>query len=898
MSGNKNLGVTVAFASSGAPTVTKQIAAIQAAMKSAQTSFTSLNNSIKSFGAAQGIGALVAQLSAASTAVQTLNSNLQNVSKTANSLSNVKFGNFAGASFSVPGQEASNDQKNPNSSSGDGTLATVLAINKATKEGAEDALTMGKALKIVTGAAGLVGGVEAFGKFVDFLKDSVSEAAELNYNLAKISIQANGLPNQQSKPIVQKESVTFGVGQNEESAALLEAIRGGAQGAAQAEKVLSDANILAASTGSDLIETTRSLIQLNQAFGSSTETTTRITDQFITTLQNSNFSMGDIEENLSRITGTLQGVGIPLQQVLAAMDTLSQTGNASRENFRALPDLIASLINPSAQAAGLLDRLGISLGAANLKSLGLEGTLNELYQATNGNVNELTEILGSTQAVNVLLGLTGRNSDIFSQNLDKINNSAGAANKAFSVLANQSLLKYKQTVQEVDAIGITLGNGLLDIAGPILTGLNASLKYTNLTLNLLGDALTYVWSVALPEIIIGFDKLEQAFNDVQKYALDVEATFSAAWTAIKQSLELLVVSVSGEFVKIAQDAVNTLSKIPKINLVIDTKDAKASLDEMAKSIQTSKTDLQNSINSTPNEVSNQYKKNADAAAAYNSQLQKNIDLQRKAIAAANDAYNANVKADIGNQARANLPPGADSGLPGGPPKTRQPPPDQSGGPDSVSEDAAANQLLASLKEQAATFGQTSIQVIKYRETMGDLKGASEETKEQLLALTKTIFLQQQAMTVFDNFTDAFNSFAEGSETAKQAFQDFARTTIEQLIKMGLQYEIFKAIDPMAAGAGGFFGSAASGSASNAISSAPGLLGGSLSPSAYSPVSSNSGSTGPINVTSHVTVNAGSNADSDEIARKTTESVHKSLKSAIQVEIVNQMKPNGLFRRAG
>ena len=91
----------------------------------------------------------------------------------------------------------------------------------------------------------------------------------------------------------------------------------------------------------------------------------------------------------------------------------------------------SNILKPSAQAAEAAEMLGLNFSASYVKSVGWAKFLEELRRKTKGSEVALSDLFGSTEAVNSLLVLTGKGSKDFSDALDEIKNSAGATKEAY-----------------------------------------------------------------------------------------------------------------------------------------------------------------------------------------------------------------------------------------------------------------------------------------------------------------------------------------------------------------------------------------------------------------------------------------------------------------------------------
>ena len=82
-------------------------------------------------------------------------------------------------------------------------------------------------------------------------------------------------------------------------------------------------------------------------------------------------------------------------------------------------------------------------------------------EAAGGDIGELTALVGSVEAVNSILGVTGDNAGSFNEKLLAMEDSAGAAGKAFQVVADSDAQKLEESLNRLNNATERLGAELL-----------------------------------------------------------------------------------------------------------------------------------------------------------------------------------------------------------------------------------------------------------------------------------------------------------------------------------------------------------------------------------------------------------------------------------------------------
>jgi len=127
---------------------------------------------------------------------------------------------------------------------------------------------------------------------------------------------------------------------------------------------------------------------------------------------------------------------------------LTKQGVQTGEAVTGLVQVIQAIISPTAEARKTAEELGISFGLAAMQGKTLGEYLQELYEATNGNMDAMNKLFGSVQGLNAVLGLVGDNSKEVSKTQKELENSAGATEKAFSKYAD-SLAVARRRLEEL-----------------------------------------------------------------------------------------------------------------------------------------------------------------------------------------------------------------------------------------------------------------------------------------------------------------------------------------------------------------------------------------------------------------------------------------------------------------
>jgi TP901 family phage tail tape measure protein len=237
--------------------------------------------------------------------------------------------------------------------------------------------------------------------------------------------------------------------------------------------VVRQAEQLALAGRADLSESLLVLVSSLNAYGESTDQAQRYSDLLFQTVKLGQTTLPELAQNLSQVTGTAATLEVPFQTVLAAIATLTASGTPTAQAVTQINAALSALIEPSAEAQTLAAELGIEFDAQAVKAKGLEGVLQEVAEATGGNEQEMGKLFGSVEALRAVFPLTGTAAEKFATNLEAMENSAGATERAVEKMAGSFTQTNQQVANALNLLLIEIGTPLLDEYGSIAAGIAA-----------------------------------------------------------------------------------------------------------------------------------------------------------------------------------------------------------------------------------------------------------------------------------------------------------------------------------------------------------------------------------------------------------------------------------------
>lgn len=241
--------------------------------------------------------------------------------------------------------------------------------------------------------------------------------------------------------------------------------------------LIAEAEKLATATRADLKGTTDVLVSTMNAYGIQTSDVSKVSDLFFQIIADGKIEMTDLAQYLANITPISAAAGVSLEEVGAAVATLTAGGMQPSTAIDALKSALSNIIKPSEQATKLAAELGIEFNATALKSKGFAGVLDDVQKATGGSTEQMALLFGDVTGLASVLSLTGPQADKFKASIDSMGKSAGSTAEAFKKMAGDFASESAKVGNAFTALMVNIGTPLLDesagIAGAIVKIFNA-----------------------------------------------------------------------------------------------------------------------------------------------------------------------------------------------------------------------------------------------------------------------------------------------------------------------------------------------------------------------------------------------------------------------------------------
>ena len=161
-----------------------------------------------------------------------------------------------------------------------------------------------------------------------------------------------------------------------------------------------------------------------------------ISEKLFNTVVVGKTTMEELSASMSKGTVAAASLGIPLQDLLAAVAAITLQGTATSEAFTQISSTITALLNPSDEMAAVMTKIGFESSRAAIEQLGFAETISRVRQEIGKNDAELVKATRSVDGYRGIISLTGDNLDLHKKALSEIGKESGNFAKAYVANAN------------------------------------------------------------------------------------------------------------------------------------------------------------------------------------------------------------------------------------------------------------------------------------------------------------------------------------------------------------------------------------------------------------------------------------------------------------------------------
>jgi TP901 family phage tail tape measure protein len=284
---------------------------------------------------------------------------------------------------------------------------------------------------------------------------------------------------------------------------------------------------------SDLATVADATTSVLNSYGLESDKAAKLIDGFIQTQNDGKIVVDQYAKQIGRIAPIASGAGIGIEELNAAISSVTAAGVPVESTFAGLRQVIASIQKPTSEASKIAEKLGIDFSAAALNSKGLSGVLEDIVKSGGSSAENLSKLFGSVEALTAIQPLLNDGLVSFNKNLE---NQAKAQD-----VAAKAAFQAQNTIQgQLQRLGAAFTN-LTTEGSEFGIAIREVIKITAVTVEALKSAFE-IGILAPIRLIVGVVK---QVGTVIGQALGIEATnvlfnLEQGWINIKQAITDLV----------------------------------------------------------------------------------------------------------------------------------------------------------------------------------------------------------------------------------------------------------------------------------------------------------------------------------------------------------------------
>ena len=291
-------------------------------------------------------------------------------------------------------------------------------------------------------AAGLVGTAglsRAFGFLVRDAAKFESAMAQVN-TIAGVSTDRMALLTNQVSALaarMPKSREDLGYG-------LYQVFSAGITDSAEAMRVLEVSTRLAVGGVVETADAVKAVTGILNAYNLEASAAGDISDILFQTVRLGVTTIPELATTLGQVIPTAAQADVAVEELGAAIATLTKANIPTAIAATALNSMLASLIKPGEEATRTARDLGIEWSLAAMQGMGFADFMSHVTEAADGNVEVLAKLSGSMRSARALMVLAGKGADNFEMALegmeDRMGSTDDAAAKMSGTLENQALI--------------------------------------------------------------------------------------------------------------------------------------------------------------------------------------------------------------------------------------------------------------------------------------------------------------------------------------------------------------------------------------------------------------------------------------------------------------------------
>ena len=242
---------------------------------------------------------------------------------------------------------------------------------------------------------------------------------------------------------------------------LYQTLSSGFLDAADATMVMTESAKLAAAGLIDTNKAVDAVTTVLNAYNLTAQDAGRVTDVFFETVKRGKILVDDLASDIGIVATSASLSGVALEELAAAIATMTQAGFRSEITVNALNRLFLQLIDAQDDTKEAAKDMGLAWDITSVQGGKLAEFINEIRLKTGGSEKALGRLGLDLRAFRALMVLAGNQTQRFNRNVENMEGALGAADEAYQ--------KWLRSIEGLrSTIMVRLNNVLLDLGERIL----------------------------------------------------------------------------------------------------------------------------------------------------------------------------------------------------------------------------------------------------------------------------------------------------------------------------------------------------------------------------------------------------------------------------------------------
>jgi TP901 family phage tail tape measure protein len=205
------------------------------------------------------------------------------------------------------------------------------------------------------------------------------------------------------------------------------------------------------------------------AYGDSAGTAEQISDSLITVQNLGVTTVAELSSSMGKAIASASAYGVNLSNLESGYISLTKAGISTAEGTTYLSSMFKELGDSGSSVGQIIqEKTGKSFGQLMADGYSLGDVLGLLNDSVNGDSEALMNLWGSAEAGKAASAIVGQGLKTFNENLNTLENSAGATENAYSIMADTMGYKTGVLQTNVQNLAISMYESFADNLSPIV----------------------------------------------------------------------------------------------------------------------------------------------------------------------------------------------------------------------------------------------------------------------------------------------------------------------------------------------------------------------------------------------------------------------------------------------